>query len=103
MPDPSEPPGSSQTLSKLWGVGKDLLVIAVVPLVMWVINLSVQNALRDEHIRGLQGEVSSLREEQKRIDAVKEDLQKANIAMVKLEAKIDMANGRLDEIKSLLR
>lgn len=72
-------PTAAASRSKAWELGKDILAIAVIPLVGWVINLSVQNALRDEHIKGLQAEVAKLDAEQARIDAVKDDVQKANI------------------------
>ena len=90
---PDEP---AHTKSRMWELGKDALALAVIPLLGWVINLSTQNALRDEYIQQLQGEVTSLQ-------TVKVDLQAANLQLVKLEAKIDMANGRLDDIKQLLR
>ena len=93
-PEPTSSPSISK--SRLWELGKEVLAIAVIPLVGWVINLSIQNALRDEYIHQLQGEVAGLQ-------SVKTDLQTANIQLVKLEAKIDIANGRLDDIKQLLR
>lgn len=89
--------------SKLWEWAKDALALAVIPLVGWIINLSVSNALRDAHIVQLQAEVVSLKGQQEEIDKVKADVGEANIQMVRLEGKIDLANGRLDEIKSLLR
>jgi Tfp pilus assembly protein PilN len=89
--------------AKAWEWAKDGLSMAVIPLVLWVINLSVQNALRDERITQLQGEAATLREQQKQVDAVKEDLQKANLQMVRVEGKIDLVNGRLDEIKALVK
>lgn len=107
----SVPPENSPTpeaapkdavMSKVWEWAKDALAIAVLPLLAWVINLSVQNAQRDDHIQELQKEVDGLHEEQKEVATVKDDLQKSNLQMVRLEGKIDLANGRLDEIKSLL-
>lgn len=109
MPDQDDeqesPPkgASSISRSKIWEWAKDALALAVIPLVGWIINLSVQNALRDEHISQLQAEVVALHDQQKEIDEVKDDVGKANLQMVRLEGKIDLANGRLDEIKSLLR
>jgi hypothetical protein len=88
---------------RMWGYGKDLLSLAVLPLVGWVINLSVQNAVRDEHIMALQKDVTTLSAKLEEIEEVRADLGKANLQMVRLEGKIDLANGRLDEIKSLLR
>ena len=101
-PPPEAAPKDAVTTSKVWEWAKDALAIAVLPLLAWVINLSVQNAQRDDHIQELQKEVDGLHEEQKEVAAVKDDLQKSNLQMVRLEGKIDLANGRLDEIKSLL-
>ena len=109
MPDPEGSPeqdvvrATSNLKSKLWEWAKDALALAVIPLVGWIVNLSVQNALRDEHISQLQAEVFSLQDQQKEIDEVKKDVGEANLQMVRLEGKIDLANGRLDEIKTLLR
>lgn len=88
---------------KWWSVGKDVLVVAIIPLVGWIVHLSVQNAVRDEHIKQLKSEVAALEVGQEQVDEVKADVQAAAIQMAKLEGKIDLANGRLDEIKSLLR
>jgi hypothetical protein len=93
---------ASESALKMWGYGKDVLVVAVIPLVVWVINLSVQNAERDLHIKSLQGDVAELTDQLQKIEVVRDDLGKANLQMVRLEGKIDLANGRLDEIKSLL-
>lgn len=99
-PDPQE---DAVTKSKIWEWIQSGLTIAVIPLVGWVINLSVENALRDERITQLQAETRDLQDQEKEIQAVKDDLQKANIQIARLEGKIDLANGRLDEIKALLR
>lgn len=98
-PDPKE---DAVTKSKIWEWVQSGLTIAVIPLVGWVINLSVENALRDERITQLQAETRELQDQEKEIQAVKDDLQKANIQITRLEGKIDLANGRLDEIKTLL-
>lgn len=102
---PPAPPPETPTVSraKVWEWVKDLSTIALVPLGLWVINLSVGNALRDERIGHLQAEITALHEQQKEIDGVKKDLQDVSLQMVRLDGKIDLANGRLDEIKSLLR
>ena len=101
--DGQESPSKGVSRSKIWEWAKDALALAVVPLVGWIINLSVTNAVRDEHITQLQAEVVSLHKQQEEIDEVKDDVGKANLQMVRLEGKIDLANGRHDESKSLLR
>lgn len=98
----SEHNSSAALRSKLWEWGKDVLALCVIPLVGWVINLSIANALRDEHILELQNQVKDLQAGHAEIEAVKKDVGDANLQMVRLEGKIDLANGRLDEIKSLL-
>jgi hypothetical protein len=102
---PSAPPsgsGSGGDGSRLWGLAKDGLVIAVIPLLGWAINLQVNNALQDERITQMQSQIDMLKEQAKELDAVKNDVQEAAVHMARLEGKIDMANGRLDEIRTLL-
>ena len=50
----------------------------------------------------MQAEIDTVKEQQKEIEAVKKDVQEAAVHMARLEGKIDLANGRLDEIRSLL-
>jgi len=88
--------------SRLFGIAKDLLSLAVIPLAGWAINLQVNNALQDERIVQMQVQIDTLKEQAKEIDVVKKDVQEAAVHMARLEGKIDMANGRLDEIRSLL-
>jgi hypothetical protein len=93
---------ASATASQLWASIKDWLGLAVIPLLGWVINLQVGNALRDERIEQMQTQIDTLKEQQKEVENVKKDVQEAALHMVRLEGKIDLANGRLDEIRSLL-
>lgn len=86
----------------MWGIAKDLLALAVIPLLGWAINLQVNNALQDERIGQMQMQLDALKEQSKELEAVKKDVQEAAVHMARLEGKIDMANGRLDEIRSLL-
>lgn len=88
--------------SRLWGIAKDLLALAVIPLLGWAVNLQVNNALQDERIVQMQVQIDTLKEQSKELEAVKKDVQEAAVHMARLEGKIDMANGRLDEIRSLL-
>ncbi len=100
MATPATPPAADA--SRLWSLTKDLLVLLIIPLFGWVINLQVNNALRDERITQMQIEINTVKEQQKEIEAVKKDVQEAAVHMARLEGKIDLANGRLDEIRSLL-
>ncbi len=88
--------------ARICGIAKDLLVLAVIPLLGWAINLQVNNALQDERITQMQGHIDELREQSKELEAVKKDVQEAAIHMARLEGKLDLANGRLDEIRTLL-
>ncbi len=94
---------STATYERWWGHFKDLLTLAIVPLTGWLISLHTENALRDERIQQLQAQIADLQEQQKELEVVKKDVQNAAIHMVRLEGKLDAANGRLDEIRSLLR
>jgi FtsZ-binding cell division protein ZapB len=94
---PAQPDGF-----RFWPLVKDLLSLAVLPLLGWAINLQVNNALQDERIVQMQLHIDELREQSKELDAVKKDVQEAAVHMARLEGKIDMANGRLDEIRSIL-
>jgi FtsZ-binding cell division protein ZapB len=88
--------------ARIWGIAKDLLALAVIPLLGWAINLQVNNALQDERIAQMQGHIDELREQSKELEAVKKDVQEAAVHMARLEGKLDLANGRLDEIRTLL-
>lgn len=112
-PTPSSPPPPTRSSSsapssgsgdgfRIWPLAKDLLALAVIPLSGWAINLQVNNALQDERITQMQAHIDELREQSKELDAVKRDVQEAAVHMARLEGKIDLANGRLDEIRSIL-
>ncbi|NBR67680.1 MAG: hypothetical protein EBT79_10490 [Actinobacteria bacterium] len=98
---PPTPPAPSEGF-RIWPLAKDLLALAVIPLLGWAINLQVNNALQDERIVQMQTHIDELREQAKELEAVKKDVQEAAVHMARLEGKIDMANGRLDEIRTLL-
>jgi len=88
--------------TRMWGLFRDVLAVAVLPLLAWAINLQVNNALQDERIGQMQVQLDALKEQSKELDAVKRDVQEAAVHMARLEGKIDMANGRLDEIRTLI-
>lgn len=93
---------SSGSRSKFIEYAVNVLAVLVLPLIGWVINLSVGNAVRDEHIVELQKEVGNLQSQQAQIEDVKKSVTDTNLQMVRLEGKLDLANGRLDEIKTLI-
>ena len=75
---------------------KDVLVILVVPLMVWAVRLEVGNAKQDLKIVQLQQELGEIKE-------IDERVQQNAVHLARLEGKIDTANGRLDEIRSMLR
>ena len=97
----SPAPKSSET-GKLWGFTKELLVLAVLPLVGWVIKLEVGNAERDMRIEQLAEDQVRLEERIEESEAISVEVRNNALQLVRLEGKIDTANGRLDDIKSLL-
>lgn len=74
---------------------KDVLVILVVPLMIWIIKLEVGNAQQDLRI-------SQLQQQMKEIGEIDTRVQQNAVHLARLEGKIDTANGRLDEIRSML-
>lgn len=92
----------SETTTKAYGYVKDVLTIAVVPLVLLLWQLSSHSALQSERIENLKGEVTLLRADQAKVDRLREDLQTLAIQQARIEGKVESANARLDQIKSLL-
>ena len=89
-------------MSRIYELGKDVLAIAVVPLGLWIINLSVDNALQSERIVNLQTEVTTLKGDQVKVDKLREDLQTLALQEARIEGAVGLANSRLDDIKVLL-
>ena len=85
MPSPSEP-------TKVWIIAKDLLTIAIIPLLGWVIKIEVGNAQRDIQIAQLTQSTS-------KIEALDNRVQQSAVAMARLEEKLDAVNRRLDGIR----
>lgn len=85
---------------KIWGMSKDILTLAIVPLVGWVIKIEVGNAQRDVQIQQLGVSAAHVQELDSRV-------QQNAILMARMEEKLDAANRRLDgihdEIRSLNR
>lgn len=91
------PPG------KMWGYVKDLLVILVIPGFLWVVKLEVNNARQDLLIEQQKAEIARLEVRINDNADIDDKVQQNALKLVQLEGKIDTANGRLDEIKALLR
>ena len=82
--------------SKIWGMSKDVLTIAVVPLVAWVINIEVGNAQRDVKIQQVTASAARVQELDHRV-------QLQAVQMARMEEKLDAANRRLDGIHDEIR
>jgi Tfp pilus assembly protein PilN len=102
-PERSQESGMNVNMAKAWGVTKDLLTLLVIPAVGWIIKLEVANAERDIRIEQLQEDIVELRAEIKEAQDIDEKVQAQAVKLAVLEGKLDTANGRLDEIRDLLR
>ena len=81
---------------------KDILVILVIPVLMWTVKLEVNNAERDLLISQSNIEIHRLEERISEIKDIDVRVQQNALHLARLEGKLDTANGRLDEIRSLL-
>lgn len=107
-PPPAEPPPprsitATMTPAKAWGWTKDLLVIAIIPLVGWIVKLEVGNAQRDLRLEQLVADLDRIEERVEENEDIDKGVQANALKLVQLEGKLDTANGRLDEIRDLLR
>jgi hypothetical protein len=82
--------------NKIWGVSKDILTLAIVPLAGWVIKIEVGNAQRDVQIQNLGVSAARVQELDTRV-------QQNAILMARMEEKLDAANRRLDGIHDEIR
>lgn len=106
-PQPPLQPATKQTTtmtaSKAWGWAKDVLVILVIPLFLWGVKLEVGNARRDMKIEEQDRTIQRLEDEIEEAQDIDKGVQANALKLVQLEGKLDTANGRLDDIKELLR
>jgi hypothetical protein len=89
--------------AKVWGYARDLLSIGVIPLLIWGIKLEVGNAQRDLRIEQLGKDIVRLEERIQKNSDIEDKVTALALKQATLEGKLDTANGRLDEIKALLR
>jgi hypothetical protein len=95
MPQPETP-------SKALQYGKDILVILVIPLLVWIVKLETGNAQRDLLLQQSMSEVARLEVRIGEIRDIDQRVQENALQLARLEGKLDTANGRLDEIRSIL-
>lgn len=82
---------------------KDILSLLVIPLLLWGMKLEVGNAERDLRIGQQTLEISRLETQLKETNILHEKIAQLTLKQGLLEGKMDAANGRLDEIKDILR
>lgn len=93
---------SQEPQSKALQWGRDLLVILVIPALIWIIKLETGNAQRDLRLEQSRGEVARLEVRIGEIRDIDQRVQANALQLARLEGKLDTANGRLDEIRSIL-
>ena len=81
---------------------KDILVILVIPSLLWIVKLEVGNAQRDLMIAQQEGEIQRLEERMSEFKDIDSRVQANALQLARLEGKLDTANGRLDEIRTIL-
>ncbi len=91
---------SSTTKALQWG--KDILVILVIPSLLWIVKLETENAQRDMLLQQSNSEIARLEERIEEIRDIDQRVQENALHLARLEGKLDTANGRLDEIRSIL-
>jgi len=91
---------SSTTKALQWG--KDILVILVIPSLLWIVKLETENAQRDMLLQQSNAEIARLEERIEEIRDIDQRVQENALHLARLEGKLDTANGRLDEIRSIL-
>jgi hypothetical protein len=92
----------SETPSKALQYGKDILVILVIPALLWIVKLETGNAQRDLMLQQSMDEVARLEVRIGEIRDIDQRVQENALQLARLEGKLDTANGRLDEIRSIL-
>lgn len=73
-----------------------ILAALVLPLLGWGVRLEVTAAVQAEKIASLEAEVTAAK-------SLKDSLNAQNVAMGRVEEKIDATNRRLEDIKNELR
>jgi hypothetical protein len=87
---------SRYSANKFVDVAMKVLSGLVIPLIVWGVKLEVKNAIQDERIFEVQEDLDKLSD-------VTNSVQANSLALVRLEGKIDAVDGKIDEVKKLLR
>jgi len=96
MPQPTNNSRDGVGMSGFLDIAMKILASLVVPLIIWAVKLEVTNALQDERINELQGDLSKL-------SNITSQVQTINLSLVGLEAKIQNVNEKVANIEDLLR
>lgn len=96
MPSSSTTSGTASSASKFIDIVVKVLSGLVVPLIIWGVKLEVTNAIQDERITEMQEDLDKLAD-------VTDAVQKNQLALVRLEGKLDNVDEKIDEVKKLLR
>ena len=81
--------------SSVWGVAREVLTILVIPLLGWGVSIEVRAAVQGERLTQITRDIHQL-------SAVQKTVTGNSIKLARLEGKLDAANERLTEIKSML-
>jgi hypothetical protein len=81
--------------SSIWGVAREVLTILVIPLLGWGVSIEVRAAIHGERLTHLTKDLNQLGVVQKTVTG-------NSLKLARLEGKLDAANERLTEIKSML-
>ena len=95
--------GMQINVTKAWGLARDGLAMLVLPLLLWGVKLEVGNAERDLLIENQKVEVTRLEKRVESNSNIDDKVHALALKQATLEGKLDTANGRLSEIKDLLR
>jgi hypothetical protein len=93
MPSSSSSSGSA---AKAVEIGFKVLSVLVIPLLLWGVRLEVSTSIMDERISEMQKDLDKLSD-------VTNAVQANSLALVRLEGKLDNLDGKVDEVKKLLR
>jgi hypothetical protein len=100
----SDDDNKTESKSKLWERGIQILALLVIPLVLWGAKLEVNNAVQNERIAELRKELDKTKElDLSEAKDMKKTITDNTHALIRLETKMDTVSTTLTDIKGLLR
>lgn len=88
--------GTDEARSKRVDRVFQILALLVIPLLVWGIKLEVNNAVQDERIAELRGDLA-------KAEKMQDTITNNTHALIRLETKLDGAADTLSDIKGILR